>query len=346
MEIYVIGVNEKTCAVEKREQLSICAFKTPAILQQIMAIEGVLECCLLSTCNRTELHLVADDTLCIKDVIRTLCTAKNIDYDLFKSYFYHHIGHCAISHLFSVASGLDSMIVFEDQILGQFKNAYETARLQGTTHSILNTLSRHAITAAKKTKTAFTAHDNQLSIAFVAVQFLQKQLGCDCTKKAILLIGTGNMGKALLHALRKARFENITMTKRSHGRSAFIEHTQWIDYDTRYHQISKSDVVISATASPHFTITRDLLLPHIKNPLLLLDLAVPRDIDPLVETIDNICYDTLDHLKDYQHAPLVDFGSILQSTQHASAQFACWLENRMIIQHLEKTKPFNVGAKP
>ena len=340
MRVYVIGVNYKTTSVEIREKFSIGPDEYEKMLSGIKKLEGISECAILSTCNRTEIHIFSEaTTLNIGNVEKTFCLLKGLDIYKMKKYFYVYEGINAIRHIIKVASGMDSMILGEDQILGQFRKAYEISIKYGTSQAVLNTLARLAVTSSKKIKTRNLAVKKVSSIAGQVGKLLGDLYGNSLEDKSVLVIGSGEVGKAVLEMLNKAGIKKIYITKRN---MVILEHTQinsvieTIDYNDRYSYIDMADIIIGATSSPHYTITLDILSESMKDRVkkhLFMDLAVPRDFDEAIEKLDNVKLYNIDQLKDIESSRsaeenMFDFDYINEQINCHIQEFIRWYNYR------------------
>lgn len=304
MNIFVSGVNYKTTPLDMRERLSFTTGEQKAALLEMHKLDCINECILLSTCNRTEVYVYSDSSGFNNEVLeRLLCDIKGLDIYQFKKHFYFYSSTRAVRHLFKVASGLDSMVLGEDQILGQVKNACELAMDTGTSGSTLNTLFREVVTAAKKVKTFTDLSKNSLSIASLSVKLLNDFFGSGLENKCALVIGAGKIGSLTLKNLASKGVRKIYITNRTHGKAEELskdtECAQVIGYNERYNVIDECDMVISSTTSPHYTITRDMLEKSISTgkQRVYIDLAVPRDIDVSIKDMPSIRYFNMDDLQ-------------------------------------------------
>jgi len=304
MKILVVGINHKKTPLQIREKLSFNTEEQVRTLAVLRDLEKVKECILLSTCNRTEVYICSDEEDVDGVIIeKVLCDVKKQNLYELKKYFYTYEKRNAIKHLFKVACGLDSMVLGEDQILGQVKAAHKTAMEAGTTSSVLNTLFREAITAAKEIKTITELSRNSVSVGSLAVKCISEQFSGELSGKCILLIGRGEIGSVALKNLCSKNPGKIYVTYRSHSNSEGIAGLQCnvhpVPYEQRYSVMDECDAVISATSSPHYTITRDLLEQSIKTgkKRVFVDLAVPRDIDETVGEIEGCSYFDMDRLE-------------------------------------------------
>lgn len=338
-QIYVIGVNYRTTPIEIREQFNIDIQDYESTLSAINLLEGVQECALLSTCNRTEIHVVAEKSVRdTRSIEEKFCSLKGIDLYQVKKYFYVYEGMNAIQHIIKVASGMDSMILGEDQILGQFKRAYEFSMKQGSSKSVLNTLSRLAITSSKKIKTRNIYVGKARSVAGRAVWFLSDMFGDDLKDKKVLMIGSGEMGQLVYKELNELGASNILMTKRN---MACMKESQklscdvdYVDYSERYQYIDECDIIISATSSPHYTVTKDILDENIldkEKEHIFIDLAVPRDIDSSIRNGKQIQLYNVDDMsylmnKDSNHEKQMDLEYIQDQIDLHTEEFIRWYQ--------------------
>lgn len=304
MNIFISGVNYKKTSLEMREKLSFTAGEHAAVLREIQNLDSVSECILLSTCNRTEVYIYSDCSSFSSEILeKCLCDMKGLDIYEYKKYFYFYSSTKAVEHLFKVAGGLDSMVLGEDQILGQVKSACETAMESGASGSILNGLFREAVTAAKKVKTYTGLSKNSISVASLSVKLLSDFFGGSLRNKNALIIGAGKIGKIALKNLISKGIDRIYVSNRTHGKAGELSEglpsVQAVDYNDRYDVINKCNIVISSTTSPHYTITRDMLEKSLTDcrQRVFIDLAVPRDIDVSIKEIPSVSYFNMDDLQ-------------------------------------------------
>ena len=304
MNIFVSGVNYKTTPLETRENLSFTIEEQKKALEEIRKLPGVDECAILSTCNRTEAYVYSEDRDFNNDVVeRLLCSLKGVCiYDM-KKYFYVYSSTRAVKHLFKVACGMDSLVIGEDQILGQVKGAYDLSLEMGSSRGVLNTLFREVITAAKKVKTFTGISRNNISVGSLAVKLVGDIFQGKLEDKCVLVIGTGKIGSLVLKNLSSRGFHKIYITNRTHGKTGELskayENVLPVSYNDRYSVIDECDVVISSTASPHYTITRDMLEKSLAcgKERIFIDLAVPRDFDTAIKELAGVRYFNIDDLQ-------------------------------------------------
>jgi glutamyl-tRNA reductase len=301
MNIVVSGINYKKTPLEIREKLSFKNEEIIDFLNIVKSLNRVLECVLLSTCNRTEVYISFDsEKIDISIIEDEFCKFKGLDSYLVKKYFYTYYSSEAVHHILKVASGIDSMILGEDQILGQIKNAFDIARKNKKSGTILNKLFKDSITNAKIIKTKTSLSNIPTSISTLTVKFILDKFE-NLNNKTILIIGTGAVATLLIKNLRKYKIKNLYVVTRKTKEclSDDFYNCKFINYNNRYNLVNESDVIISATSSPHYTITKDLMDENIKSKKyrMVMDLAVPRDIDSKISEIENTEYLNIDHFE-------------------------------------------------
>ena len=300
MNIGVIGINHNLAPINIRESVSFTD------VQKIEAINYFLdrdidEVVILSTCNRSEIYIQAkniDEKIkFLEDFYERFFNVADI-----KEYLFSKKNTSAVEHLFKVASGLDSIVLGEDQILGQVKDAHDFSMQLGSSKKIFNKLFREAINVAKDIKNTTKISHQPLSISYIGVKFIQSKIGKLEGKKA-LLIGMGKMNKLTIKYLKEEKLDKIYVSYRNHGKIIELEskfkNIIPIRYEDRYKVMNDIDIVISATSSPHMVIRYDEM-PKIQKKILMMDIALPRDIDPKINKLENIEIYDIDNLKDIQ----------------------------------------------
>ena len=288
MNIQMIGIDHTTAPVEIREKFSFTTTVQSEIMADAAAQPGVLGALLLSTCNRTELWVHCRPEA-KPDLCGCLCRAASADAAQYRDRFRSRSGEEAVAYLFHTASGLQSQIFGEDQILTQVKEALDRARAALHTDTVLEVLFRMAITAAKKVKTGMQTSTANTGAVGTCMEMLRKE-GYDFTGKRCLVIGNGKMGKLAATALHEAGAD-VTVTVRQY-RSGVVEipvGCHRIDYGRRMELLPGCDLVVSATTSPNVTIKYDdVTAAAWKEGLIFVDLAVPRDIEPRVAELPGV----------------------------------------------------------
>ena len=280
MRLTMSGLDYSAASIALREQLSFTKNGVVDMDRLIAGEPGILGAVLLSTCNRTELYLSCREEAECAEPGELLCRVAGVDYQDFARAFVTRSGEECARHLMEVACGLRSQILGEDQILAQVKMAVALAREAGTADGVLETLFRTAASCGKAAKSAGRLTALPTSAAHQAVSALRERLG-DLQGKRALVIGNGEMGRltaALLHEAGCA----VTVTLRSyrHGETVVPAGCAVAPYDDRYGAMEQTDLLVSATTSPHYTVMAEPFLNVVHPPKILVDLAIPRDIQP------------------------------------------------------------------
>lgn len=305
MNIILIGMNHKTAPLEIRERLSLACGDSISPLIEIMNIPQIKEAIYLSTCNRVEVLAHAVDEKSAVEKLKTfIFNHGNLSPEDMARCLYLYFDHDAVRHLFRVASSIDSMVMGEPQILGQVKDAYRTAVEHNATGVMLNKVIHHAFRTAKRVRTETGIASNAVSVSFAAVELAKKIFGT-LKGKTILLIGAGEMSELAAKHLINYGVEKIFITNRTYARAVQIAdnfHGTAIEFDRLQEKIQDVDIIISSTGAPGYVIDVSMTaaaLRRRKNRLLfLIDIAVPRDIDPAVGEIDNVYLYNIDNLQD------------------------------------------------
>jgi glutamyl-tRNA reductase len=293
LNISMAGIDHNKAPLKVREKFSFTKLRKAEILRQIQVTLHPGGCVLIHTCNRTELWLSGK---CPHKPYEILCRAAGVDPKTYSAYFVSRSGKRAVRHLFMLAGGLKSMIFAEDQILSQVKDSLAFAREQECTDAILNKLFSMAITAAKKVKTDLVLGNANPSAAKLGVEKLCEQFG-DLSRLNCLVIGNGEMGRLVARRLVE-RESIVCMTLRQYtkGQVVIPEGCACISYDDRYAYLQNADAVVSATTSPHYTLKKDPF-PKDGKPRILIDLAVPRDIEPEIGQLPGTVLFDVDDLR-------------------------------------------------
>ncbi len=299
MNILCAGLNHHIAPVEVRERLAVGPNQIAAALAELRAIDGIDEAVLVSTCNRVEYYAAS---LCperaldgLREFIRTR-TRTDVP-------VYHHAGPPSIRHLFRVASGLDSMVLGETEILGQLKTAYAAAATHGTTRRTLNKLFQHAFRVAKNVRTDTQITRGSTSVGAVAVEMAGRIFG-DLDHRRVMVLGAGDTSERTARALVSRGVRTVIVSNRTYERAAKLAADiggMAIHFDHWHKEFHEVDILISSTGAPHAILTREKLEPIVRQrrgrPLFLIDLAVPRDIDPDVNSLDGIFLYDIDSLQ-------------------------------------------------
>ncbi|MBN1382989.1 MAG: glutamyl-tRNA reductase [Deltaproteobacteria bacterium] len=305
MNIILIGMNHKTAPLEIRERLSLSCREEADALSEIIRISQIDEALYLATCNRVEvLAKTAAAETAVDRLKGFIYRQGNLSAEELEQCLYIYTDRDAVRHLFRVTSSLDSLVMGEPQILGQVKDAFRQAVEKNTTGVILNKILHHAFRTAKRVRTETDIAENAVSVSYAAVELAKKIFG-DLKGKTILLVGAGEMSELAARHLVNQGVDRILVANRSYARAlnmAEVFKGTAVDFAQLGEKLQEADIVISSTGAPHFVITADMVataLRRRKNRLLfLIDIAVPRDIEPQAGEIDNVYLYNIDNLQE------------------------------------------------
>ena len=296
MGISLIGISHHNTPLAVRELFAFPAERQQELMKEMIARGIAEECVIISTCNRTEVYIY---TACpggnfteLQDLVLEFAGAQDVEN--IGDYIRFYNGSKAVRHLFHVAAGLESMVMGEDQILGQVKRAHEQARETGTCGVYLNTLFRYAVTAAKKVKTETDLSRTSVSTATMAIKAAEQGLGTLHGKKVMIIGASGKIGSTVLKNLQCIDGAEVYITSRNMGQAGEDHHHKItyrvMEYEKRYELVNEMDAIISATSSPHYTLTYSKMAEKLvtEKPRVLVDLAVPIDIEAKVEKLPGI----------------------------------------------------------
>ena len=297
MDLCMTGIDFVHAPLEKREAVSLVRGQVQALLPCIAAQKGVQGCVLLATCNRTELYLHGAEGTQL-DALAVLAEAAGFDAAEYRGYSITRTGEDAVHHLMQVAAGLESQIFGDDQIVSQVKGAVALAREAKTVDAVLDTMFRRAVTAGKRVRTETRLTGVPASAAEVGARRAQEFFGSLEGRRAVV-IGNGEMGRLAAATLR-AQGCAVTVTLRSyrHGETVVPAGCDTFPYDRRCEILDGADLAVSATTSPHFTLTAEQVAAMHNPPRLLLDLAMPRDIEQAAGADARVTLLNLDDLGD------------------------------------------------
>lgn len=306
--ILLLSLSFKNTPQKVREYFAFGREDKERLLTLLCEEKEIDEAVVLVTCNRTEIYVSTESknaTGSVINIILEKCeeiVGRSIEH--LRDYVFCYTEKGAVTHLYKVSAGLDSMLIGEDQILGQVKEAIEFARDCHSVHLYLNTLFRDAITQAKKIKTETMISKSGVSTATLALRAAKDVLSSFEGKNLLLIGASGKIGNIVLKNALSYDFSHIYVTKRSHNIDMspnVMDRIGIIEYDDRYHYIEQADVIISATSGPHFTLTREHIL---KNSLsvdqkVFIDLAVPCDIDNRIRNLKGVYYYDMEDMKKF-----------------------------------------------
>jgi glutamyl-tRNA reductase len=301
MKIFVAGLSYKTTPVEVREKFAVHPSRLQCCGCRLKLRGNLSEVVLVSTCNRVEIYGVSP--WIHGTVHRLFQELSNTDYD-FTPHLYVKEGAEAVKHLFAVASGLDSMVLGETQITGQIKNAYFVAKEARLTGPIMNRLFQTALQIGKEIRTHTSIGRGATSVGSVAVELAGKIFDRDWSAKTVMILGAGKMGEACVRHLAKSGARSVLVANRSLERAETLAAEfggRALSFDERLNALVEADIVVSSTGSTATVLHKDeiaAILPRRKNrPLVLIDIAVPRDIAADVNELDNVYLYNIDHLE-------------------------------------------------
>lgn len=305
MHIVVVGLSHKTAPVEIREKLAIPESRMSEALTRLCSYQGVREGILLSTCNRVEVYAVVDEIEAGYGRIQEFLADAHLSLssEQLTPHLYWHQGDRAISHLFRVASSLDSMIVGESQILGQIKDAFEVALTHKSTGIILNKVVKKAISVAKRVRTETKIAEMAVSVSYAAVE-LAKKIFSDLSEKTVLLVGAGEMAKLAARHFIASGVRHVRVTTRNpqHGMELAERFGGTaVPFEQFREDMASADIVLVSTGAAHYLVNEDDVQRSVKQrmnrPMFLIDISVPRNIDPAVRHVDNAFLFDIDDLK-------------------------------------------------
>lgn len=301
MNIIVIGLNHKSAPVDVREKVALAGKDLSALKESIERFKEILEWASLFTCNRTEIYLVAEDKNLVKQKLYKFFTIWSKD-EIFSKYLYFYTNEETVKHIFAVASGIDSQVLGENQILGQVKDALHQAQEIKTSKNILNKLFNNAIFTGKRARTETAIGEKSLSIGYAAVELATKIFET-LNKKKVLLLGAGKMGQLVCKHLADAGAQQIIVANRTYDNAVELAKVfggQALSFADLDQGLMDADVVVGSTGAPHFVLTKENVKSAMKKrpnkPLFLVDIAVPRDIDPQVNDLNNVFLYNIDDL--------------------------------------------------
>jgi len=301
MKLFVAGLSYKTAPVEVREKLAVPSARARCCACRLKLAGNLSELVLVSTCNRVEIYGVSSEDM--PNVRRLFETLSGSDFD-FSPYLYVKEGVEAIEHLFSVSSGLDSMVLGETEITGQVKTAYLSAQEARLTGRITNRLFQTALQTAKEVRTETGIGRGSTSVGSVAVELAERIFDKDLSRKTVMIIGAGKMGEACVRHLAKKAAHAVLVANRSFERAMNLASEfggRAVEFSNYLSAMAEADIVVSSTGCPETILHREdvarVMQTRRHRPLFLIDIAVPRDIDADVQQLDGVYLYNVDHLE-------------------------------------------------
>jgi glutamyl-tRNA reductase len=305
MSIITIGLNHKTADIELREKLAFDKDRINDAIKGLLELNNIQEAVIVSTCNRVELYLSAtDEVKSVDTACRFLAEFHNIELDKIYKALYKHTGMAGVRHIFRVASSLDSMVLGEPQILGQIKDAYDLSLSAGATGLILNKLMKKAISVAKRIRTETRISENAVSISYTAVELAKKIFG-NLNDKIFMLLGAGEMAELAARHLARTGVKDVLVANRTYERAVTLAE-EFKGTPVRFEEFKdilvKTDIVICSTGASKYVLTKSDMEIVVKKrkhkPMFLIDISVPRNIDPAIGKLDGVYLYDIDNLQD------------------------------------------------
>ncbi|WP_163101759.1 glutamyl-tRNA reductase [Peribacillus alkalitolerans] len=336
MHILAVGLNYKTAPVEIRERLSFNETELADAMRALNNKKSILENIIISTCNRTEIYAVVDQIHTGRYYIKEFLSQWfNIEASEFSPFLFIYEGDGAVEHLFQVSCGLNSMVLGETQILGQVRSSYFLGQTEQTTGTVFNHLFKQAITLAKKAHAETEINTNAVSISYAAVELAKKIFG-SLANKNVLVLGAGKMGELAIQNLYSNGAKDVTVINRTYEKALNLAER----FSGKAKQLQElqcalveADILISSTGSKDYVITKEMMT-HVNKmrkgrPIFMVDIAVPRDLDPELAKLDSIFLYDIDDLEGIVEANLQErkkaAESILIMIEGEIVEFNSWL---------------------
>ncbi len=340
MQLTLVGLSHKTAPIEIRETLTFPASGMGEALAALTDRPAVSEALILSTCNRTEIYAVVADGAGTDAVIDFLCEYHSLQRHDLVRYLYEADGHAAVKHLFRVVSSLDSMVVGEAQILHQVKEAYDLACEAESVRTVFHKLFRQSFEVGKRVRTETAIGEAAVSISYAAVE-LAKKVFDTLEGRTILVVGAGKMSELTAKHLVSQGVRQVLVANRTYERAVELaerfEGTP-IEYDTLFDRMREADIVISSTSAPGYIIDKAQVAGAMRGrraPLFLIDIALPRDVDPAVNELPNAFVYDIDDLNGVVNSNLAERMHEAERAEVIVAEelraFEGWLESMEVV---------------
>jgi glutamyl-tRNA reductase len=342
MHLTMVGLSHKTAPIEIREKLTFPAHRQQEALRQLTSADEVSEAVILSTCNRTEIYAVtATEEGGADAVIEFMCAFHDLDRHELVPYLYMESGETVVRHLFRVVASLDSMVIGEAQILGQAKEAYEHSSEHGASGRVFHKLFRQSFELGKRVRTETDIGESAVSISYAAIE-LAKKVFDTLAGRTILVVGAGKMSELTAKHLVANGVHSVMVANRTYERAQELAEKfdgEAIRYDDLFERMREADIVISSTAASHYVISKDQVAPVMKSrqgrPLFLIDIALPRDVDPDVNDISNVFVYDIDDLNGVVSSNLEERMREARKAEtiidEELAAFDAWLESMEVV---------------
>lgn len=358
MELCVIGLNHRTTPLEFRERFSVPADRLGLLLAHLRSVAGLEEAVVLSTCNRLEIYGVTTGSpISAEQIFEAIVACQEqdftFDFQQVEPCLYCYRNEAAVQHLYRVTSSLDSLVLGETEIVGQVKKAYQMAQACGSTGKLLNRLFQKALSVSKEVRTRSGIGRCSTSVGSVALDLAMKIFGEDLSNRTILIIGAGKIGETTLKHLAKHGARSILVANRSLDRALELVsrfNGEAIPFSEIPQALAKCDIVISSTSAPHYILTQeDLTLAMAQRsdrPILLIDLAVPRDIDPNTLQINAVYLYNIDQLAELSRLNMERRQSEAAACEALIVEYAresslVFLRDRRQLHFNDRPRPFH-----
>jgi glutamyl-tRNA reductase len=349
MKLLITGVSHKTAPVEVRECLAFREEALPAALADLRSREGVVEAVILSTCNRVEITVTTDDSVEPQNTVDCfLRDHKSISLETIAPHLYRHEGRNAIHHLFRVAASLDSMVIGEPQILGQLKAAYAAAKDCGALSGWLDGLLSRAFSVAKRVRSETGIGQMAVSVSYAAVELSRKIFG-SLQNRTVMIVGAGKMSELAARHLRRSGASHVFVTNRTHERAvemAKLFQGTPVEYTRFVSMLPEVDIVIASSGAPHYILHKEemqrVISARKNRPMFLIDIAVPRNIDPAINDLDNVFLYDIDDLQEVVNANLRER---MKEADHAEELVGEEVERMMARLKVAEVTPLIVGIQ-
>lgn len=348
MAILCIGADYRNCDLEFRGRLAYTENRYNEVYALMNKMENIDGCIIVATCNRVEYYVSGSEAdKCKSAVEHVLSDCFSLSSEE-RQRFYSFDGEKAIEHIFRVASGLESMVIGEDQILSQVKNAQTRAIGKKASDVVLNRLFREAITCAKSIKHSLGISENKLSVASIAMELLERSMGSLEGKKA-MLVGTGEMSVTAAKYLKEKDIGEIILANRNLEKAeAFLSEipgTRRVEYENRFKYINEVDIIISATSAPHIVFDfKGFKDVYEGNGLYLVDMAVPRDMDADIGKLQGIKLFDMDSLREIAEKNREYRSELVKEAEQniswSIGSFMEWLENMKVYELLSRVDSY------
>lgn len=345
MNVVVVGINHKNTPIEIREKLYLTPVQQDLLLSELKNNPKFIEACVLSTCNRVEIYAhVLEGGFDLRHLLKLVLQIKKISFapELIR-YFYTYTGKAAVRHLLEVSAGLDSLVLGEDQILGQVKAAFERARELGMLQRYFNILSNVAVRTGKKVRHETTISAGGSSISWAAVVKAEEVLGT-LNERSILVIGAGEMSELAVGHIQNREFKKLYLMNRTQGNAQSLAEKyggEAVPFCDLKELLSQVDICICSAGAPHYLLEKNVverimtLREH--KPLVLIDISMPRNIDPCAAEVTNVLLYQIDDLRE-----VVDANKKMRETAVNEVQT---IIDSQLNEYIEKLKrlPHNEG---